>query len=291
MLLRSYIAGRSLADEFAQGPMAIEPVMQCLQDMLTVLAAVHSQHVIHRDIKPSNILRRQGGQLVLIDFGAVKALQVPGPAAGPTVAIGSLGYMAPEQQSSRPCFGSDLYGLGMVILQALSGRHPLSFDPPATCERVGVSVPDDVAQFIDRLVHLDHRERYGTAVEALQAFRQLTDGQGAGGASGLLGFTGSTQTTVPSVTSAAKEPGSDVPGVEPLLYSQQTYRNRQALLNKVRRFWIEGVLDRSLHGQVLLTLGLEERPDAIAPRSEEHTSELQSLTNLVCRLLLEKKKK
>ncbi|MBE9070598.1 NACHT domain-containing protein, partial [Leptolyngbya cf. ectocarpi LEGE 11479] len=62
-----------------------------------------------------------------------------------------------------------------------------------------------------------------------------------------LGFGGSTQPT----GSAAK-------------YSQQTYRNRQALLNKVRRFWIEGVLERSLHGQVLLTLGLEERPDAIA---------------------------
>ncbi|MEL7508624.1 MAG: protein kinase [Cyanobacteria bacterium J06554_1] len=264
-LVQEYIAGRSLADEFAQGPMALEPAMQCLQDMLIVLAAVHSQHVIHRDIKPSNILRRQGGQLVLIDFGAVKALQVPGPASGPTVAIGSLGYMAPEQQSSRPCFGSDLYGLGMVILQALSGRHPISFDSPATCERVGVSVPDDVARFIDRLVHLDHRERYGTAVEALQAFRQLTDGQGAGGASGLLGFTGSTQPTVLSVTSAAEDPGSGVSAAATRPYSQQTYRNRQALLSKVRRFWIEGVLDRSLHGQVLLTLGLEKRPDAIAP--------------------------
>ena len=275
-LVQEYIAGRSLADEFAQGPMAIEPVMHCLKDMLTVLAAVHSQNVIHRDIKPSNILRRQGGQLVLIDFGAVKALQVPGPASGPTVAIGSLGYMAPEQQSSRPCFSSDLYGLGMVILQALSGRHPISFDPPATCERVGVSVPDDVARFIDRLVHLDHRERYGTAVEALQAFRKLTEGVGeASGFTGFTGFTGSTQPTVLSVSPTAQNPGSEAPAggflgsgsaaAATLLYSQQTYRNRQALLNKVRRFWIEGVLDRSLHGQVLLTLGLEKRPDAIAP--------------------------
>ncbi|MEA5465697.1 protein kinase domain-containing protein [Leptothoe sp. PORK10 BA2] len=276
-LVQEYIAGHSLADELAQGPMALDGVRHCLGEMLTVLATVHGQNVIHRDIKPSNILRRQGepgarGQLVLIDFGAVKALQVStgtGLGAGnPTVAIGSLGYMAPEQQSSRPCFGSDLYGLGMVVLQALSGRHPMNFDTPASCERVGVSVPDHLAQFIDRLVHLDHRERYGTAMEALQVFQQLADGatKGYGAAPGWSGGIGVVQPTVQPIVQPI------VPTVQPTslspaspLYSQQTYRNRQALLNKVRRFWIEGVLDRSLHGQVLLTLGLEERPEAIAP--------------------------
>lgn len=271
-LVQDYIPGQSLADEFAHGPMAVAQVIKDLQELLTVLTAVHNQQVIHRDIKPSNILRRQepdqpAGPLVLIDFGAVKALQAS-PTPDLTVAIGSLGYMAPEQQAARPCFGSDLYSLGMVMLQALSGRHPISFDTPATCARVGVNVPQELAQFIDRLVHLDHRERYGTAGEALRVFQSLFDGSGASkvtseygptvlptkpwpgkeaDASGRLGFSGSTQPT-----SFDKS------------YSQQTYRNRQALLNKVRRFWIEGVLDRSLHGQVLLNLGLEERPDAIA---------------------------
>lgn len=288
-LVQEYIPGHSLADELAAGPMAVDGVIHCLRDLLTVLAAVHRQNVIHRDIKPSNILRRQtegeesrpeAGQLVLIDFGAVKALQVdPGighgrkPGGELTVAIGSLGYMAPEQQASRPCFGSDLYSLGMVILQALSGRHPMGFELPVSCAGVGVSVPSELAEFIDRLVCLDHRERYGSAMEALQIFKEQVDadggdrspeigygetmlpgpvGDGDGGlgirlgGDGLgLGFGGSTQPT-----------GGK--------YSQQTYRNRQALLNKVRRFWIEGVLERSLHGQVLLTLGLEERPDAIA---------------------------
>ncbi len=270
-LVQEYIPGRSLADEFAAGPMAVELVIEGLQDLLTVLTAVHNQNVIHRDIKPSNILRRQGsGQLVLIDFGAVKALQAS-PSQDLTVAIGSLGYMAPEQQVARPCFGSDLYSLGMVMLQALSGRHPMSFETPATCARVGVSVPEKLAGFIDRLVHLDHRERYGTAGEAFQVFRQLFGGMDEStevfGSTVLptvpwpelkeLGLPGSTQPTV--------LPPSPLSPSSPAPYSQQTYRNRQALLNKVRRFWIEGVLERSLHGQVLLTLGLEERPDEIAP--------------------------
>ncbi|MFG6096003.1 protein kinase [Leptothoe sp. ISB3NOV94-8A] len=284
-LVQEYIPGQSLADEFALGPMAVEQVIQDLQGLLTVLAAVHSQRVIHRDIKPSNILRRQepdqpAGPLVLIDFGAVKALQAS-PNPDLTVAIGSLGYMAPEQQAAHPCFGSDLYGLGMVMLQALSGRHPMGFGTPATCARVGVSVPQELAQFIDRLVHLDHRERYGTAGEALQVFQTLFDGletsevaSGSGPTvlptsplpgkealgEGTLGFLGATQPT--SLSHRSVEGTSNFALANS--YSQQTHRNRQALRNKVRRFWIEGVLDRSLHGQVLLNLGLEERPDAIS---------------------------
>lgn len=264
-LVQEYIPGQSLADEFRTGTLSVEQAIECLRELLTVLAAVHNQQVIHRDIKPSNILRRQGdGQLVLIDFGAVKALQAS-PSPDLTVAIGSLGYMAPEQQAARPCFGSDLYSLGMVILQGLSGKHPMSFETPATCARVGVSVPEELAGFIDRLVALDHRQRYGTAGEALQA---LENGDEPAAAATLLptttlpgefvGDLGSGSSPQPtSLSSPVSPPASS--------YSQQTYRNRQALLNKVRRFWIDGVLERSLHGQVLLTLGLEERPDAIAP--------------------------
>ncbi|MEO0352246.1 MAG: protein kinase [Cyanobacteria bacterium P01_A01_bin.15] len=254
-LVQEYIPGQSLADELETGPMTVDGAIRCLQDVLTVLAFVHSQHVIHRDIKPGNILRRQGtGELVLIDFGAVKALQTS-PRSELTVVIGSLGYMAPEQQTAQPCFGSDLYGLGMVILQALSGRHPLSFTTPVTCQGLGLTLPDGLAQFIDRLVHLDHRQRYGMAGEALQA----------------LGAAAHAPTVLPTQPFPAGKAAAVNSGHTTRLlvpqppYSQQTYRNRQALLNKVRRFWIEGVLERSLHGQVLLTLGLEDRPDAISP--------------------------
>ncbi|MEM9486466.1 MAG: protein kinase [Cyanobacteria bacterium P01_F01_bin.116] len=267
-LVQEYIIGHSLAEELATGPMAVKDVISCLQDLLTVLAVVHSDNVIHRDIKPSNILRRQGpestsGQLVLIDFGAVKALQASPQPRNLTVAIGSLGYMAPEQQASRPCFGSDLYSLGMVMLEALSGRHPMSFELPVTCGRLGVTVPSRLAEFIDRLVCVDHRQRYGTAMEALQVFGPLIDGDGGKDLGEMLSFESSTQPTyLPASPSSLASPSSPAPYAT---HSSQTYRNCQALLNKVRRFWIEGVLDRSLHGQVLLTLGLEERPAAIAP--------------------------
>lgn len=263
-LVQEYIDGGSLADELAAGSMTVEQVLPMLREMLTILAAVHGQHVIHRDIKPSNILRRHStGQLVLIDFGAVKALQAA-PQPDLTVAIGSLGYMAPEQQSSRPCFGSDLYSLGMVALQALSGQHPMRFELPVTCERVGVTVPPRLAEFIDRLVRVDHRDRYGSAGEALQAFDQLM--KGVDEAQEGTGYEATVLPTMPTVGKGGSDAGllGFVGSAQPA-QSSLSWRNRQALLNKVRRFWIEGVLERSLHGQVLLTLGLEERPDAIAP--------------------------
>ncbi|MEM6253266.1 MAG: protein kinase [Cyanobacteria bacterium P01_D01_bin.156] len=253
-LVQEYIPGHSLADEFASGPISVTAAKACLQDLLTVLAAVHEQNVIHRDIKPSNILRHQApgqvpGSLVLIDFGAVKALQT---APAPTVAIGSLGYMAPEQQAAHPCFSSDLYSLGMVILQGLSGRHPMGFSIPASCASVGVSVPPELARFIDRLVYLDHHQRYSNAKDALAA---------------LEGVPLNAETVWPTtiLLPSPSAPKSVSETQRSRVYSQQNHRNRQALLNKVRRFWIEGVLERSLHGQVMLTLGLEERPDAIAP--------------------------
>ena len=267
-LVQEYVLGQSLEDELTTGPMTVEQVICCLRDLLSVLAAVHSQSVIHRDIKPSNILRRQtNGQLVLIDFGAVKALQAS-PSLDLTVAIGSLGYMAPEQQAARPCFGSDLYSLGMVMLQAFSGRHPMSFELPASCAQLRVSIPAELANFIDRLVHLNHRERYATAGEALYAFQTLLGSSERPVATLDYGSTLLPATPLPQQESAVLEGGLPSPASvssSPALCSQQTYRNRQALLNKVRRFWIEGVLDRSLYGQVLLTLGLEERPDAISP--------------------------
>ncbi|MEO0868084.1 MAG: NACHT domain-containing protein, partial [Cyanobacteria bacterium J06642_11] len=204
--------------------------------------------------------------------------------------------MATEQQAGRPCFGSDLYSLGMVMLQGLTGRHPMSFDIPVRCSDVGLTLPPSLAQFLDRLVHLDHRQRYHTAGEALKAWRTLNndDNSKTAGAKAqtdsstthvpktalnttLLPTTESTEATallsetrlLPDIPTHKQPPATAAPEqtapTGSTRYSHQDYRNRQALLNKVRRFWIEGVLERSLHGQVLLTLGLEERPDAIAP--------------------------
>ncbi|MEO0456625.1 MAG: protein kinase [Cyanobacteria bacterium P01_A01_bin.114] len=306
-LVQDYIEGPSLETDIEDHPFTEAAAFSLLQDLLTVLAFVHDQGVIHRDIKPANLLRRQADdKIVLIDFGAVKNLRKP---VNPfTVAIGSSGYMAPEQQASRPCFASDLYATGIVALTALTGLPPKDFQLPThaeiTCQGLGLSLTPPLAQFIDTLVHSDHRHRYPTAQTALAHLPNRTativnpattiphnftlpphsaeaaPGQAQGRASGRSsgqpqgiapagpgladnGIPGQPQGIAPTVYQNPLSPSLPLSPSPPL--SQQSFRNRQALLNKVKRFWIQGVLENSLHGQVLLTLGMEERPGAIAP--------------------------
>jgi serine/threonine-protein kinase len=182
-LVQEYIEGRNLSHEYAEGqPQSEQYVMQLLRGILEVLIVVHQRHVIHRDIKPSNLIRRRrDDQLVLIDFGAVKQLgtRVIGVQGNTTrtIAIGSPGYMPNEQSAGRPRFSSDIFAVGMIGIQALTGKHPKKMpEDPHTCEilwREGVTASSALCDILDRMVRYDFRDRYPTAVEALAALDQL----------------------------------------------------------------------------------------------------------------------
>lgn len=129
-LVQEYIDGQPLSAELPLGQRWTEPqVIALLKDILVILEFIHGQGVIHRDIKPDNIMRRrQDGKLVLIDFGAVKQVRTQQTTAvgqiSMTVSIGTPGYMPTEQSSGKPRPSSDLYALGMVAIQALTGLLP-----------------------------------------------------------------------------------------------------------------------------------------------------------------------
>jgi len=141
-LVQDYVEGRELSAELASDrPWTESEIIVLLRDVLPVLAFVHSQGVIHRDIKPDNLLRRRGdGKLILVDFGAVKQIttQMSLAAAGlsnQTVAVGTPGYMPSEQAKGQPRFNSDIYALGVITIQALTGVNPAQFQyDPQTLE-------------------------------------------------------------------------------------------------------------------------------------------------------------
>jgi serine/threonine-protein kinase len=156
-------------------------VLKILKDVLDVLDFVHSEGVIHRDIKPDNLIRRKKDQkIVLIDFGAVKAVQdantqLVANEKGEsrfTVTIGTPGYMPSEQCAGRPTYNSDIYALGMVAIKALTGYSPTDLPTdPATGELVWrdkAQVSNGLAMVLTRMVRYHYTQRYQSVREVNQ---------------------------------------------------------------------------------------------------------------------------
>ena len=156
-------------------------VLNILRDVLEVLEFVHSEGVIHRDIKPDNLIRRKKDQkIVLIDFGAVRAMQDANTKLTPdekgesrfTVTIGTPGYMPSEQCAGRPNYSSDIYALGMVAIKALTGYAPTDLPTdPATGELVWrdkAKVSNGLAMVLTRMVRYHYTQRYQSVREVNQ---------------------------------------------------------------------------------------------------------------------------
>jgi serine/threonine protein kinase len=187
-LAQELIEGHSLADELAPGTAwSDDQVIAFLDDILETLAFVHTNQVIHRDIKPSNLIRRHSdNRVVLIDFGAVKQVNTQLSNArsrfSHTISIGTQGYMPNEQIAGRPQFSSDVYAVGMVAIQALTGHSPETIEPdPQTAElnwhHLAPHNQPALKSFLDYMVCYDFRSRYATAGEALSALRSTFSSQ------------------------------------------------------------------------------------------------------------------
>lgn len=177
-LVEEYIRGHRLSDELGDHEEQPEhQVVALVCELLNILVFVHGQGVIHRDIKPSNVIRdHDSGRLFLIDFGAVKDVgeqftRLEGEDRYRTVGIGSQGYAAPEQLAGRPRFASDVYAVGMIGIQALTGRYPVELpSDPLTSDllwRDLVETSDDVATVLEGMTRCHLSERYATASEPL----------------------------------------------------------------------------------------------------------------------------
>ncbi|PZU93552.1 MAG: hypothetical protein DCE90_16410 [Pseudanabaena sp.] len=181
-LAQELIEGDVLTQEVKAGNRLGEQyTIDFLTDILPTLAFVHRQQVIHRDIKPSNLIRREiDRKIVLIDFGAVKEVSTqPISQLGHTssLVIGSPGYMPNEQYSGKTIFASDIYALGMIAIQSLTGLMPSQVpEDPITSEfqwRDQAEVTPTLANIIDKMVRFDFRQRYQTASEVIEALEPL----------------------------------------------------------------------------------------------------------------------
>lgn len=178
-IVQEYIEGHDLSNEITSGkPWSEDQVIELLQGVLEVLAYVHEQGVIHRDIKPSNIMRRYSdNKLILIDFGAAKEVISGAVNISSTIEIGTRLYMPSEQSQGNPQFASDIYAVGLMAIQALTG---LAVGEISRDNKFEFILPDPfnvsqwLADILTKMVRYDFRHRYTDATDALTALKLTT---------------------------------------------------------------------------------------------------------------------
>ncbi|MEG4106228.1 bifunctional serine/threonine-protein kinase/ABC transporter substrate-binding protein [Microcoleus sp. S13_C5] len=186
-LVQEYIQGTPLSQELVQGQQwTEEDVITLLREILEILNFIHQANVIHRDITPSNLIRlTQYRKIALIDFGAVREIStLTSSSTGEIVtsqAIGTEGYMPAEQYNpqSAPRPYNDIYAVGIIAIQALTGRHPRNLpQDPENCQIIwdyltSEPVSDGLTNILNTMVRFHFQQRYQSATEVLEALDSI----------------------------------------------------------------------------------------------------------------------
>ncbi|MBE9094569.1 ABC transporter substrate-binding protein [Tychonema sp. LEGE 07203] len=186
-LVQEYVQGTPLTQELTQGQQWNETqTIAFLREILEILSFIHKANIVHRDITPSNLIRRtQNRKIVLIDFGSVKEIStLTSNSTGEILtsqAIGTKGYMPAEQYNPRsvPQPYNDIYAVGIIAIQALTGRRPTNLpQDPDTCEiiwdystsdRRMLQISDGLRNILNKMVRFHFQQRYQSATEVLEA--------------------------------------------------------------------------------------------------------------------------
>jgi serine/threonine protein kinase len=134
-----FIDGESLGDRLESGPLPEFEVLPIGSDVSAAIAELWSRRFVHGDVKPSNIMLRASGGAVLIDLGAARHLEQDHTLAA-RQPFGTVGYLSPEQAvgATLSC-ASDIFSLGVVMLQSLLGQHPTDYDQNALADGIRAS--------------------------------------------------------------------------------------------------------------------------------------------------------
>ncbi|NET60096.1 MAG: serine/threonine protein kinase [Symploca sp. SIO2E6] len=186
-VVQEFIFGYPLGAELSQEQRWTEgEVVMFLHEVLDILEYAHSQGVIHGAIQPDNLIRReQDGRLVLTDFSAIRQVRAPllptQEQVCLTMSMGALEYMSVEQLRGKPRPSNDIYALGMIAIQGLTGMRPDQLpEDPETGEVVWqqeAQVSEAIATILSKMVSYHFKDRYQSAAEVLAAFKSLEAGE------------------------------------------------------------------------------------------------------------------
>jgi eukaryotic-like serine/threonine-protein kinase len=178
-IVMQFIEGRTLADYLASGK-TIPPMKaaQVAKEIAEALAAAHAEGVIHRDIKPANVMVTRGGKVLVMDFGIARLISGPETAPQTSAVLGTASYLSPEQAQGQSVDArTDIYALGVVLYEMLTGRPPFTGESPmaiaykqvnATPEApssVNSDVPPELDAVVMRALSKNPANRYQTGQE------------------------------------------------------------------------------------------------------------------------------
>ncbi|GAC1646086.1 MAG: hypothetical protein NVS4B12_12720 [Ktedonobacteraceae bacterium] len=129
-MVMPFIEYGSLKQRLTEGPLSTGEVGRILTQLADALQFAHERGIVHRDIKPANILLRDGEHVYLADFGLVRHVQEMSELAHTGTLLGTPEYMAPELSEGLATPSSDIYALGIVLYQMLTGRLPFRSSTP-----------------------------------------------------------------------------------------------------------------------------------------------------------------
>ena len=184
-IVSEYIAGGSLADRIRRGRMTWQEAVELIAQVADAIGHAHSKGVVHRDLKPGNILLTNEGRPVVVDFGL--ALGDDDFSYQASV-CGTYHYMSPQQvrgEADRVDGRSDVYSLGVILYQLLSGRMPYKSrevaslkreilqDVPTPVRQYDPSVPKELELICQKAMAKEPADRYSTAADFAAALRSL----------------------------------------------------------------------------------------------------------------------